>query len=180
MKSVIVTILIIFGCVFFNAQAQSYKINKQNYDYKMYLPQQGDPYNPTGMGARYIISGLGQILSGERGRGFAFMGATYMFYGSGIWLLSSTNAQSENGSMNDIFSYIFLRVMGVGLIFSGIVVNVWSIFDAVRVAKVNNMYFQDLRGDLSSVKVELNPFVDTSNYLGKTNASAGLTLKITF
>lgn len=177
MKSVIVAVFIIFGCVFFNAQAQSYKINKQNYDYKMYLPQQGDPYNPTAMGARSIISGLGQILSGERGRGFAFMSATYLFYGSGFWLLSSTEAQSE---IDDIFSYVFLRVMGAGLIFSGAVVNVWSIFDAVRVAKVNNMYFQDLQGELSSVKVELNPFVDTNNYLGKINASAGLTLKITF
>jgi hypothetical protein len=73
---------------------------------------------------------------------------------------------------------------GVAIMLTGlaatIALDVWAIVDAVRVAKVNNMYIQDLRGNLSSVKVELNPFIDTHNYLGQANTSAGLSLKVTF
>ncbi len=128
--------------------------------------------------ASFFVPGLGQRLSDETGRGFALMGATYLCYGSGIWLLNSIDNQSDN--INDIFSNTFLRAMGAGFILGGVIVNVWTALDAVRVAKVNNMYFQDLRGDKSLVKVELNPFLDTNNYLGQTSSSAGLTLKITF
>lgn len=42
MKEIIISAFIFFGCVFSNLQAQSYKINKQNYDYRMYVPQLGD------------------------------------------------------------------------------------------------------------------------------------------
>jgi len=73
MKSLIVAALILFGCFSFNAHAQTYKINKQKYDYKMYMPQPGDPNNPAVMGlASFFIPGLGQMLSGETGRGLAF------------------------------------------------------------------------------------------------------------
>ena len=69
---------------------------------------------------------------------------------------------------------------GLGIMIGAVGLNIWAIVDAVKVAKVNNMYFQDMRGNLSLVKVELNPFVDTNNYLGQINASAGLSLKVTF
>ena len=90
-------------------------------------------------------------------------------------------AQNMNATLSNSYNS---ETKGLGLFLAGgiayVIVDVWSIFDAVNVAKVNNMYFQDMRGNLSSVKVELNPFVDTKNYLGQTNASAGLSLKVTF
>ena len=178
MKKVIIAVFILLGYFCFDSQAQSYELNRYKYFHKMYIPQPEDPYNPSVMGVASIVSGLGQILSGETGRGLAFMGGTYGAYATGFLLLGDLT--SETNSIEDIFPNILLRATGVGFIGIGIALNIWSIIDAVRVAKVNNMYFQDIRGELSSVKVELNPFIDTNNYLGKTNTSAGLSLRVTF
>ncbi|ULB33745.1 MULTISPECIES: hypothetical protein [Proteiniphilum] len=54
-------------------------MKKQKYDYKMYVPQPGDKHNPIVMGfSSYFVPGLGQMLSGEVGRGLAFLGGTYI------------------------------------------------------------------------------------------------------
>lgn len=180
MKQILLVLLFVFGCASFNAQAQSYKINKLNYDYRMYIPQPGDPNNPTVMGvASFFVPGLGQMLSGEVGRGVGFLGGSLL-----CGAVASVGAYqyveaNENKSSVDEFSNDGLGLMLAGLV-GGLTVNIWSIVDAVRVAKVNNMYIQDMRGNLSTVKIELNPFIDTNNYLGQTNTSAGLSLKVTF
>ena len=50
-----------------NAQ---YRVNKKQYDYKSYVYQVGDPYNPTIAGvASFFIPGLGQMISGEGKKG---------------------------------------------------------------------------------------------------------------
>lgn len=59
-------------------------------------------------------------------------------------------------------------------------VDVWAIVDAVRVAKVNNMYMQDLREKREGISLQLNPYVGSNNYLGQRNTSVGLSLKATF
>lgn len=174
MKSFIITVSIVFGCFSFNLQAQTYKINKQTYDYKTYIPQAGDPNNTIVMGvASYFVPGLGQMLSGEVGRGFAFLGGTYGAFGVGFGLAAVS--RDENGNRNDALMWT-----GAGFMLGAVALNIWSIVDAMKVAKVNNMYFQDKRGELSSIKVELNPFAGTNNYLGQTNTSVGLSLRVTF
>ena len=185
MKSLIVAALILFGCFSFNAHAQTYKINKQKYDYKMYMTQPGDPNNPAVMGlASFFIPGLGQMLSGETGRGLAFLGGSIAL--SGITVAGALMSYDEVTTYNQFGSFTEYETnpAGVAIMLTGlaatIALDVWAIVDAVRVAKVNNMYIQDLRGNLSSVKVELNPFIDTHNYLGQANTSAGLSLKVTF
>jgi len=178
MKKIIISVLILFGCIFSNVQAQSYKLNKQIYNPREYFPQPGDPNNPmlAGLGS-FFIPGLGQVLCGETGRGLAFFGGSMACMGVSI----AGMAQNMNATLSNSYNS---ETKGLGLFLAGgiayVIDDVWSIFDAVNVAKVNNMYFQDMRGNLSSVKVELNPFVDTKNYLGQTNASAGLSLKVTF
>lgn len=174
MRAIVFLAFILIGCVFSNAQAQTYKINKQNYDYKMYVPQPSDPNNPTVMGvASFFVPGLGQMISGEVGRGLAFLGGTYAAFGIGYGLTATSRI--EYGNRNDTQMWT-----GLGIMIGAVGLNIWSIVDAVKVAKVNNMYFQDLRSNLSLVKVELNPFLDTNDYLGQINASAGLSLKATF
>ena len=174
MRLFVVTLFIIIGTLSSNVQGQSYKTNKQNYDYKMYTPQLGDPNNPIAMGvASCFLPGLGQMIGGEIWRGLAFLGGTYGAFGVGYGLAAVS--RDDNGNRNDTQMWV-----GVGFMLGAAALNVWSIVDAVRVAKVNNMYFQDVRGNLSSVKIELNPFVNTTNYLGQANTSAGLSLKVTF
>lgn len=180
MKRIIISAFILIGCVLSNVQAQSYKINKQNYDYKMYTPQPGDPNNPTVMGvASFFVPGLGQMLSGEVGRGIGFLGGSLLCgVVTGVGAFQYVDANANKNSFDE-FSNEGLGLMLAGAV-GALAVNIWSIVDATRVAKVNNMYFQDVRGNLSMVKVELNPFIDTNNYLGQTKTSAGLSLKVTF
>ena len=53
----------IFNC--FNVDAQ-YNVNKNKYDYRHYIYQPGDPYNPgTAAFASLFVPGLGQIICGE-------------------------------------------------------------------------------------------------------------------
>lgn len=178
MKSVIILIFLFFGCTISPIEAQTYKLNKQTYDHKLYIPQPDDPNNPTLMGVTSLfVPGLGQILTGETGRGLAFMCGTLVAYGMGVWALKSPQNETN---IDDVLSLIFIRAMGGGLIIAGFFSHFWSIFDAVTVAKVNNMYFQDMNGKLSGTKIELKPFIDTQNYLGRINTSAGLSLKVTF
>lgn len=178
MKSVIILIFLFFGCTISPIEAQTYKLNKHTYDFKLYKSQPDDPHNPTIMGATsLLLPGLGQILTGETRRGLAFMGGTFAAYGMGVILLKSSHTTNN---IDDVLSVIFMRSMGGGMIVVGILAHFWSIFDAVTVAKVNNMYFQDMNGKLSGTKIELKPFIDTQNYLGRINTSAGLSLKVTF
>ena len=178
MKQVILFFLIFCGLSLSTVQAQNYKLNKQVYDYKMYTPQPGDPHNPTVMGvASFFIPGLGQMLSGETGRGLGFLGGTVA---SGV-LAGVGMAQFYDANVNTNSSTVSSE--GAGLMIAGALaaaaINIWSIVDAVRVAKVNNMYMQDMREN-TGMKIELTPFVDSNNYLGEINASAGLSLKVTF
>lgn len=124
------------------------------YDFKQYKSQPDDPHNPTIMGfSSLLVPGLGQILTGETRRGLAFMGGTFVSYGMGFLVLKSFNTPTNN--LEDIFNEIFMKAMGAGIIVSGFLLHFLSVFDAVTVAKVNNMYFQGKRGNLSSVKMEL-------------------------
>jgi len=53
-----------------------YRVNKLKYDYHDYTRSAGDRYDPIVAGVTSsLLPGLGQIISGEPGRGFVFMGA---------------------------------------------------------------------------------------------------------
>ena len=89
----------IFLSVFFlflvsNADSQSYKLNKYKYDYHNYIPDYGDPYNPAISGVcSFFVPGLGQMFSGEVGRGFGFLGAyagCAVLYGVGAAQVTSS------------------------------------------------------------------------------------------
>jgi TM2 domain-containing membrane protein YozV len=166
--------LIFLTCMLFittvsNAQ---YKVNKTKYDYKMYQPQVGDPYNPGVAGlTSFLIPGLGQMIAGEGGRGAAFLGGNagtlvLLFVGSGM-----SAADIEDGGDGS---------SGLGLVTVGalgaLAVDIWAIVDAVRVSKVNNMAFQDK----NKTSLMVIPSVITSDYFGKNKVTPGLSLQVTF
>lgn len=152
-----------------NAQ---YKVNKTIYNYRLYRPQVGDPYNPRYAGLESaLVPGLGQMLAGEGRRGAAFLGsfagAMVLFYvGSGI-----SKADIDDGGDGSSGSALML----VGS--SGVtVVYIWAIVDAVRVAKVSNMAFQS-RNKTSLMVV---PFIRTSEHNGIGIAQPGISIRVTF
>jgi hypothetical protein len=70
-KAILIFISALFICSIVNAQ---YRINKTKYDFHKYSYHVGDPYNPSVSGlTSFFIPGLGQMLSGEVGRGFGFL-----------------------------------------------------------------------------------------------------------
>ena len=159
------------------ASAQ-YKINKTKYDYRSYTYQGGDPYNPSLAGlTSFFIPGLGQMISGEAGRGAAFMGG---FVGSILMVVSGVNlsetfTESSPGNLGDAFLVIFLT--GIGTI--GIItVDIWSVVNGVRVAKVNNLAFRDKKKLLYDFKIK--PFIYATHYIQTGSMPVGLSLIVQF
>jgi hypothetical protein len=160
---IIVSILILST----GANAQ-YKINKSKYDYRTYKYQDGDPYKPGIAGfASFLIPGLGQMSSGAGGRGAAFLGGfvgCLTIYGIG----SSHYYEDEEGTHGGPVP------LYIGLI-GALTIDLISVIDAVRVAKVTNLYFRDKYMSRYSLKA--------SPYLGSVISGKiplGLSLSLQF
>jgi len=157
-----------------------YKNYKALYNPRMYIPQLGDPYSPGWSGiASAIIPGFGQALSDEWGRGTCF------FLGS-LALSCASLASLEWNTYGLEYSY---SVDVEGNSASGILalaslgLYIWNICDAVRVAKVKNMYYQDMRSRRTGgLDVRLEPFVAAAPATGLQGrpAAAGLSLRVAF
>ena len=107
----------------------NYRQMSDHYDYRLYQPSIYDKYSPVGSGiASLFIPGLGQMICGEWGRGFAWLGGSV---GGAVLMLTTVLAESEE---------LFLMSAAATL-----AVRVGSIVDGTRVAKVKNMYLNDLR-----------------------------------
>lgn len=156
-----------------NIPASSYKQIKMNYDYRMYIPQPSDPYNPTVSGiCSWLIPGTGQMLCGETGRGLGFLGgyiccSALMGIGSGIISNAYYDDEIVTGS-------IFLLLGALGCV----TVDIWSIVDAVHVAKVKNMYVGDMRSKTSSLNIELSPYIDQISMNKDVVRPVGLTMRV--
>ena len=166
-------ILITLGVFFISTSGISqYKLNKTKYDYKTYLHQVGDPYNPTVAGlASFFIPGLGQMLSGEIGRGLVYLGGYIVC--STIFLAGSFNMLIYNGGPTES-GLRFLAVGGLMLLSY----QIWTIVDAIRVSKVNNLAFRDK--NISSYLIKVHPYFGFINYYSNIKSVAGLSFKISF
>ena len=170
MKAFAVSLLLVFlGLGMANAQ---YKINKTQYDYKTWTYEEGDPYNPTTCGVLSIIPGVGQMVAHEFGRGAAFFGGV-----AGCWFLSFVGAGVAMGSSNDAEAGLGVGIIIVSI--SGMVaIDIWSIVDAVRVAKVNNLAYRDRNN--TGFNLHMEPYISPIQIYGSTKTQVGLSLKLNF
>ncbi len=118
-----------------NLSYSQYSVNKTKYDVHDFSYQSGDPYNPTLAGLEsFLVPGLGQALAGETKRGLIFFGSY-----AGCWAIYAIGANmaarniANGGAGGAGWGLVALGSIGAG------VVGVWSIFDAVKVAKVNDL-----------------------------------------
>jgi len=156
-----------------NLAFSQYKINKTKYDYHTYTYQIGDPYNPSVAGvASFLLPGLGQMLSGEGDRGVAFLLGDIGF--AVICVVGYENAlnyiETKSGATG-------IGAMVIGLM-GTIVIDIWSIVDAVHVAKVNNLAFRDK--NKSSLNFKIQPYFGNMASTRSSNIPMGLSLKMTF
>ena len=105
----------------------------------MYQP--GDRYDPTLAGvASFLVPGLGQVLAGGRGRGLLFFAGSVVSSALTISSLSKNTVLISDGYYSET-----RKTSGstyIGLIASA-GIWIWSIVDAVKVAKVNNLAYRD-------------------------------------
>ena len=154
-----------------------YKQLKKIYNHKMYTETLYDRYAPGWAGmASFIMPGLGQMTCRETGRGFAWLGGALA--SSLVMSVGNTMAQSgEYYGVSDTANTGYILALIGGLSF--ITIDILAIVDAVRVAKVKNMYEQDLRKN-HDIGLSFRPSVNTIQTADGAHPSAGFTLALNF
>ncbi len=179
MKRYILLTVVVIAVFSFNAQAQSYKEIKKNYRVRNYKHQIDDYYSPALAGiSSAIIPGFGQMTCGETSRGYAFIGGYVV--GAGILTIGLTSVFYSG--IGYLWSEGETEIVGEGAIIAGVSIfainYVWSIVDAVRVAKIKNMYIRD-QHKTNAIKFELSPTV-INNPLPNARNTLGFGLTLRF
>ena len=164
-------IFIIITSFSFKVSGQ-YKLNVKKYDVRDYAYNKSDPNNPLICGAAsYFMPGLGQMIAGETNRGLIFTGA---FAGSlattfvGLLKSPDLNNNVPNNSPGNA-----ILITGIS---SMIVTWVWSIADAVKVAKINNLAYRDTKK--TSYSFNIQPGIMTNNFSNTPVIGLNLKLKL--
>ena len=147
------------------APMMKYKEMAKVYDYRLYQKSLYDRYSPAGSGvASFFIPGLGQMICGEWGRGFAWLGGHV-----GCYMLTGISAIAESDTL------VLMSIAGL------LAIDICSIVDGVRVAKVKNMYMEDLRkSGYYGLDVDLYPSVNYVRTAFGVQPTAGMTLALRF
>ena len=157
-------------------EGMSYSQYKDYYDKKYYIAQPGDPYSPTWAGvASFLIPGLGQGVAGEWGRAAWIIGANVGF--TVVALLFQESFVNYLTYYNQPFPAMYIAVLAGWLAF-----DIWSITDAVKIAKVKNMYNQDIRGQRTAeLHYSLSPYVAPApDFGGGLQMATGMSLTLSF
>lgn len=176
MKKLLICLMLAFVCLASNAQIanpvvkKSYKELKGQFNPREYVATFSDKYSPAWCGVgSFFIPGLGDAICGEWGRGIC------QFLGSGLLAgFASACMQSE-----DIDDNANLEIAAMVSAAGALAIDIWSIFDAVKIAKVKNMYYQSA-AMASSVDIKLSPKFACVNSVNGTVPTAGLALNISF
>ena len=170
-----------------------YKELKDIYNPKDYVKSSNDPHISGLYGlASAVVPGLGQIVCGEVGRGVAVIAgdaafgiaATVCVYKFLDYVEKDANGnyvKDANGSyvISDEKAAMPWSIAIVAVSAANLAYGIWNICDAVTVAKVKNMYYQDLQG-ARPMEMELYPSVDFARSADGFQPVAGMTLAVRF
>lgn len=162
-----------------------YKELKNIYDSKEYVKSVADPYNKTWIGiGSFFMPGIGQIASNETRRGFAFIGGSILVSAFGSYFADSlldVTVKDADGNYEFTDEKAAMRYVAM-LVASGaaeLALAIWSSADAVKVAKVKNMYYGDLMKQ-RAMEVKLHPSFDVTRTSDGLKPVAGMTLAVNF
>ncbi|MBO7603219.1 MAG: hypothetical protein J6S97_02255 [Bacteroidales bacterium] len=164
---------------------------KRDYNPSYYVPWEGDPYEPwVGGLCSFLIPGLGQCIDGEWGRGLGIFAANVglgvleiiemsaIGYGAQVYnydYFSGSGYFSDNSYLYGGSGALLITLIGHAAL------NIWNICDAVRIAKVKNMFYQDFNGKLSSASMKLEPNLALApSVSGVVVPTAGFSLSLKF
>jgi hypothetical protein len=104
------------------------------------------------------------MICGEWGRGFAYLGGHV-----GCYMLTGISAIAESDTL------VLMSVAGL------LAIDIFAIVDGVRVAKVKNMYMEDLRkSGYYGLDVDFYPSVNYVRTTSGVQPTAGMTLALRF
>lgn len=151
------------------APGMKYKELKPMYNYREFTPTLADRYSPAWSGvASFFIPGLGQMICGEVGRGFAWLGGSI-----GCSIVAGVG--SGLAAYGSVGGAVTCLVASAGVL----ALDICAIVDGVRVAKVKNMYEQDLK-KMYALDVDLYPSVNYIQLASGVQPTAGFTLAMRF
>jgi len=152
---------------------------KHIYDPKQYIGAPMEPYSPVLSGvASFLIPGMGQMFNGQVGKGIGIMcgEAGLIFGGAFIAGLSSTPNQYNEMVASPGGTATFLMCLAGAL-----AIDIWSIFDAVKVAKIKDLYYRDCQKLMSnSYTIKILPKVEISQTNEGLQPVAGMSLAVNF
>lgn len=194
-RILILTVLALASLVQANAQVapgMKYKEIKGMYDAKMYVPQSIDPYNKTFSSVvSFFVPGAAQLCMGEIGRGIAFVAGEAVLAGimrSAAQTFSESVITDANGNVtgyNDEAKAKSSSTLLLCSVAGYIGVCIWSSCNASKMAKIKNMYYQDLYGRRASLDVNFEPYFALTPSAATASGStfrptAGMSLKMNF
>ena len=166
-----------------------YKDIKNNYNPKQYMPSTMDPYSPTWSSFfSFFVPGSSQMLSGEVLRGALFLAGAGLTssmisdtYSDLMEKRLTTNADQTQlvwvdkaGGQLDVWIIAGCLAVDLGI-------SIWSSIDANKIAKVKNMYYQDMMGRRSSVEMNFAPSLAfTPSTAGNAQPAPGLAFTLAF
>ena len=169
MKKVILLIAVLTISTSLFSQKIRYRDVKNKYSvsgYNRKMPKK--EYSPLAAGLlSFYIPGLGQAYAGEPLRGLAFFGAQSI---TSIGLITGFLLTLQVDPTTGKSPYI-ARPITYAAMASGIILNVYNIYDAVHVAKIKNMAYADKK---NTVSLNLSPAIFSMQ--NKNLAGIGLTL----
>lgn len=138
----------------------SYKNIRKLYKPRFYKPSLYDHYQPGLSGfLSFLVPGVGQMTCHEGGRGAAFL------LSNAACIVGAYSSGYRSGA------YICLG--------AALVIDIVSIVDAVNVAKVKNMYENDLRTQRGA-ELSFAPMVDCFEFDGTLQPTVGMRLAVNF
>ncbi len=164
------------------SEGMKYREYKNYYNPRFYFRDVDDAFSPEISGiASFFIPGLGQCVDGEWGRGIGFfaanLGINVVVLGSLVAIGSYNNENTDElGGDGGAVALLCGALLGQAVLY------IWNICDAVRVAKIKNMYYRDIRSQNAGLDIKIEPYLASAPTMemGGNHLSAGLSLKFNF
>jgi len=157
----------------------AYDDYKDLYDPHDYIGSPSDYYSPAGSGiASFFIPGLGQIINGQSGKGIGIIAGDVALVAGGIIIgMACTKTNDQGKAVTSTGGAVAL----VACLAGSLALDIWSIFDAVKVAKIKNLYYRDCEMlQSSSFDVKLLPELALAPTAQGLKPTAGMSLVIRF
>lgn len=161
------------------ALRMAYDDYKSLYNPRDYVRQEFDPFSPVGTGiASFFITGLGQMINGEVGRGFAMLGGDVALVVGGILGFALLSPKGPDGTNYATTGAKICLCCGLA---GSLGITIWSICDAVDMAKIKNLYYRDCQYlGATTLDVKLMPSFSVVPTSQSYQYAPGVTLAVRF